>query len=214
MGGNGKDGDIIIFPSDATDNHNTNNATMHVDGNGGNIWLGGNGRDGDLVLFPSDATNNHDVAQSSIHLDGNAGDITLRNADCAEEFTVQTNCEALPGSVMVLHENGLLGTSTKAYDKTVVGIISGAGDYRPGLVLDKQLDVDNRHPIAMIGKVSCLAIAADTPIEVGDLLTTSHIQGHAMKAIDPTRAFGAVIGKALTPLKQGVGMVNVLVALQ
>jgi hypothetical protein len=52
------------------------------------------------------------------------------------------------------------------------------------------------------------------PIEVGDLLTTSSCSGHAMKASDPFRAFGAVIGKALRPLASGRGKIPVLVALQ
>jgi hypothetical protein len=35
-----------------------------------------------------------------------------------------------------------------------------------------------------------------------------------MKAVDPIKAFGAVIGKALRPLKSGSGMIPILVALQ
>jgi hypothetical protein len=35
-----------------------------------------------------------------------------------------------------------------------------------------------------------------------------------MKAADPARAFGAVIGKALAPLDGGRGLIPVLVALQ
>jgi hypothetical protein len=35
-----------------------------------------------------------------------------------------------------------------------------------------------------------------------------------MKATDPGRAFGAVIGKALGPLQEGRGLIPILVALQ
>jgi hypothetical protein len=35
-----------------------------------------------------------------------------------------------------------------------------------------------------------------------------------MKASDPQRAFGSVTGKALTPLREGVGLVDVLITLQ
>jgi hypothetical protein len=35
-----------------------------------------------------------------------------------------------------------------------------------------------------------------------------------MKADDPLKAFGAVIGKALSPLRTGQGLIPVLVALQ
>jgi hypothetical protein len=56
--------------------------------------------------------------------------------------------------------------------------------------------------------------ASDTPIDIGDLLTTSATPGHAMKASDPQRALGAVIGKALRPLTSGRKLIPVLVALQ
>jgi len=51
-------------------------------------------------------------------------------------------------------------------------------------------------------------------IEVGDLLTTSPTPGYAMKATDPLKAFGAIIGKALCPLKEGQGLIPILIALQ
>jgi hypothetical protein len=51
-------------------------------------------------------------------------------------------------------------------------------------------------------------------IEVGDLLTTSPTRGHAMKVDEPMKAFGAVIGKALRPLREGQGLIPILIALQ
>jgi hypothetical protein len=45
-------------------------------------------------------------------------------------------------------------------------------------------------------------------------LTTSDTPGHAMKATDPNRAFGAVVGKALRPLDKGSGLIPILIALQ
>jgi len=65
-----------------------------------------------------------------------------------------------------------------------------------------------------MGKVYCKVDAQYSAIGVGDLLTTSETPGHAMKAIDPLKAFGAVIGKALRPLQSGQGTIPVLVALQ
>ena len=65
-----------------------------------------------------------------------------------------------------------------------------------------------------MGKVYCKMDARHTSIEIGDLLTTSATKGYAMKADDPLKAFGAVIGKALGSIKDGVGMIPVLVALQ
>ena len=51
-------------------------------------------------------------------------------------------------------------------------------------------------------------------IEVGDLITTSPRKGYAMKADDPYKSFGAVIGKALADFPNGHGMLPILVALQ
>jgi hypothetical protein len=51
-------------------------------------------------------------------------------------------------------------------------------------------------------------------ITPGDRLTTSATPGHAMRVGDESRAAGAVIGKAMTELKEGTGLVLVLVNLQ
>lgn len=145
---------------------------------------------------------------------GVGGDILLANADCAEDFDVVNMSSAAPGTVMVVREHGVLHPSSQAYDKCVVGVISGAGDYKPGLILDKQPSNANRSPVALLGKVCCKATAEYGAIEVGDLLTTSPVSGHAMKAGDPAKAFGAVIGKALGPLPEGQGLIPILIALQ
>ena len=63
------------------------------------------------------------------------GDVQLQNADCAEEFDVLAGSEVAPGTVMVLDGEGRVRTSSGAYDKRVAGVISGAGDFKPGLVL-------------------------------------------------------------------------------
>lgn len=142
------------------------------------------------------------------------GDIRLTNADCAEDFDIAAAESVDPGTVMVLAAEGRLRPSEQAYDKRVAGIISGAGDYQPALVLDRQATGNHRQPIALIGKVFCKVDAAFGPVEIGDLLTTSPTPGHAMKAADPAKAFGAVIGKALRPLDAGQGLIPVLVTLQ
>jgi hypothetical protein len=104
--------------------------------------------------------------------------------------------------------------STGAYDKKVAGVISGAGDLKPALILDKHPESRGRMPIALMGKVYCKVDAQYSAIEVGDLLTTSPTSGHAMKATDPNRSFGAVIGKALKSLKEGNGLIPILISLQ
>jgi hypothetical protein len=52
------------------------------------------------------------------------------------------------------------------------------------------------------------------PIGAGDMLTTSNTPGHAMKVNDQARSQGATLGKAMSPLKSGKGLVLVLVSLQ
>ena len=150
----------------------------------------------------------------SIRLTGLASDIILLNGDCAEDFDVCGTNKVEPGTVMVLADEGTLFESRQAYDKRVAGVISGAGDYKPAIVLDKRKTSGNRQPIALIGKVLCKVDAQFGAVAVGDLLTTSPTPGHAMKTNDPFKAFGAVIGKALQPLAHGQGLILVLVALQ
>jgi hypothetical protein len=141
------------------------------------------------------------------------GDISLTHADCAEDFDVGACEDAQPGTVMVINNEGTLIPSSQAYDRRVAGVVSGAGSLKPGIVLGRASG-RARTPIALIGKVHCQVDATHSPIEVGDLLTTSVTPGHAMKATDPMRAFGSVIGKALQPLPRGQGVISVLVALQ
>ena len=66
----------------------------------------------------------------------------------------------------------------------------------------------------MNGRTYCRVDASYNAIDVGDLLTTSPTPGHAMKANDPARAFGAVIGKALRPLRRESDLIPILVSLQ
>jgi hypothetical protein len=68
--------------------------------------------------------------------------------------------------------------------------------------------------MSVTGKVYCKVDAQYAAISVGDLLTTSATSGHAMKADDPLKAFGTVIGKALRPLAAGQGLIPILIALQ
>ena len=68
--------------------------------------------------------------------------------------------------------------------------------------------------VALTGRVYVLADASNGAIHPGDLLTTSRTPGHAMKVTDHTRGQGAILGKAMTGLSKGKGMVLVLVTLQ
>lgn len=110
---------------------------------------------------------------------------------------------------------GKLALSTKAYDHRVAGIISGAGGVNPGMTLRQEGTLANgKQPVALSGRVYCWVDASQGAIEPGDLLTTSSTPGHAMKVMDSAKAQGAIIGKAMTGLKEGRGLVLVLVTLQ
>jgi hypothetical protein len=152
----------------------------------------------------------------NVHVTGSItvdGDVVLSRADCAEEFAVAEGQLAVPGTVMVVGQEGLLRACDHSYDRRVAGVISGAGDYQPGIVLDKQ-KTGTRGTIALVGKVFCRVDASYGAIEIGDLLTTSNTPGHAMRMGDPGKGFGSSIGKALRPHKNGKGLIPVLVALQ
>jgi hypothetical protein len=141
------------------------------------------------------------------------GDVRLTGADLAEQFGVVGELAADPGSVVVLAGDDCVRVSDEPYDRRVAGVVSGAASYRPAIVLSRRADADRR-PLALSGRVWCKVDADWGPVSVGDLLTTSPTPGHAMRATDPGRAFGAVIGKALGPLESGRALLPVLVALQ
>jgi hypothetical protein len=58
----------------------------------------------------------------------------------------------------------------------------------------------------------CKVDAANAPIAVGDLLTSSKNPGFAQKAMEPQ--IGTIIGKALEPLEKGTGSIAVFVNIQ
>jgi hypothetical protein len=135
--------------------------------------------------------------------------------DLAEKFET-SGAKPEPGTLMVIDEEnpGRLKPSTTAYDHKVAGIVSGAGGVNPGMVLHQEGVLDGDVEVAVVGRVYVKADASNGPIKPGDLLTTSDTPGHAMKASDPARSHGAIIGKAMTALDEGTGLVLVLVNLQ
>ncbi|MDG6905532.1 MAG: hypothetical protein JRN20_07100 [Nitrososphaerota archaeon] len=141
-----------------------------------------------------------------------AGDVTFSGGDCAEDIDAALDIE--PGSVVVIDESGKLRECNSIYDKKVLGVVSGAGDLKPAIILGKNGLTTKKAPLALSGRVYCKADAENSPIEVGDLLTTSSTRGHAMRATDPARSFGSVIGKAMGSLESGRGLVPVLISLQ
>jgi hypothetical protein len=135
--------------------------------------------------------------------------------DLAEPFQVSEN-EIPKGSVVSIDADhpGQVKLSTQPYDTSVAGIISGAGGVQPGIQMNQKGTLEGTENVALTGRVYVLADATQGAIVPGDLLTTSATPGHAMKVSDHTRAQGAILGKAMGALKEGRGMVLVLVTLQ
>ncbi len=160
-----------------------------------------------------------------VHVVGNARVTTpileiTGGSDLSEQYEIRgIRTELLPSPGMVVSidpENpGDLVVSNNTYDRRVAGIISGAGGIKPGMLMGQSGSVaDGGYPVALTGRVYCWADASNSPIEPGDMLTTSDTPGHAMKVTDYTRAQGAVLGKAMSSLDEGRGLVLVLVTLQ
>jgi hypothetical protein len=136
-------------------------------------------------------------------------------SDLAEPFEITTK-DIPKGSLVVIDQKnpGQLKLSDSAYDTCVAGIVSGANGIKPGISLHQEGALEGGENVALSGRVYTLADASDEPIKPGDLLTTSSTPGHCMKATDHSRAQGAIIGKAMSSLAGGKGMVLVLVTLQ
>jgi hypothetical protein len=142
--------------------------------------------------------------------------LTIRGgSDLAEPF--QMSAADIPkGSLVVIDDEnpGKLMRAKEAYDTRVAGIISGANGINAGITLHQEGVIEGGQNVALSGRVYALADASTGPIKPGDLLTSSDTPGHVMKVSDHTKAQGAIVGKAMSALKDGKGMVLVLVTLQ
>ena len=157
-----------------------------------------------------DDSNDSRVITDELQIDG--------GSDLAELFDVTNeSSEVLPGFVVSLDPDypGKLKLSSKAYDQKVAGVLSGANGVKPGILMGQDETIATGSDLVTLsGRTFVIANTEGGKIEVGDLITTSSIAGEAMKAKNRKKAQGAIIGKAMTPLKEGKGYVLVLVNLQ
>ena len=200
---------------------------LHVEG-GSDVAIGGGGY---LVVGDPNGLNvaidNNEImarnngATSTLFLNTNGGFVSMAGlqisggADLVEGFdTGDETCE--PGTVVVIDPDhlGRLTASTSAYDTKVAGVVSGAGGVDHAVQLGKDHPLDGDTLVAMTGRVWVHCTVEGGAIAPGDRLTTSGTRGHAMKASDGTRSDGAVLGKAMSSLEEGAGLVLVLVNLQ
>jgi len=137
----------------------------------------------------------------------------IGGSDLAENFEMDAP-EIKPGMVVAIGESGKLTLARGAYNRRVAGVVSGANNLSAGMILPDLKEKEKALPVALSGRVWVYADATREEIKTGDLLTTSGTPGYAMKATKYKRAQGAIIGKAMTELKSGTGLVLVLVTLQ
>jgi hypothetical protein len=189
-------------------------------GGGQRARLDGQGANGGgaLELFKADGTKTVSIS-ADISGEGRVTTQVLEitgGADFAENFDIPST-DARPGMLVSIDpaHPGELIISSKAYDCTVAGVVSGAGGVKPGLMMGQRgTKADGLHPVALTGRVYCLVDADHGAVAPGDLITTSDTPGHGMRADDAARRQGAIIGKAMTGLSSGKGLVLVLVSLQ
>ena len=147
----------------------------------------------------------------------------VAGSDFAEAIPARGGRDAYePGDVLVINSESSFRVekSSKPNDVRLAGVYST----RPGMLGAEKngtsrIDPDEL-PVAIVGIVPTKVSAENGPINVGDLLTTSSTPGYAMKAlplrIGKARVYrtGTILGKALEPLKEGKGVIKVLVTLR
>ena len=191
--------------------------------NGSGFAVIGNESSTNLVIDNNEIIARNNGASSKLYLNKDSGNVVVKvleitgGADLAEPFCFTDTQAIRPGMAVAIdpERTGCLRIADKAYDRTVAGIISGAKGINSGLIMNQEGTIaDGSLPVALSGRVYALADASFSAIQPGDLLTTSHTPGHVMKVSDYTKAHGSIIGKSMSSLKQGQGLVLVLVTLQ
>lgn len=123
-------------------------------------------------------------------------------ADVAERYHAEFFVE--PGTVVVFGGRNEITTTQYPDDRRVAGVVSTA----PAFKMNADAGTDETHPyVALVGRVPCKVIGN---VRKGDLLTTSMVEGHAMRAANPQ--LGSIIGKALVDHNSpGAGVIEISV---
>jgi hypothetical protein len=173
---------------------------------GGNILVGGIGQP-QVPVFRVDGT-------GRVFADGG---FQPSGADFAESMAVTGDrARYTAGDLLVIDAGGKrrVALARQPYSTLIAGIYST----KPGLLgSTRRVDESapqNEVPLAVVGIVPCKVTAENGSIRVGDLLVTSSTAAHAMKGTDRGKMLGAVVGKALEPLPEGKGVIQVLDTLQ
>jgi hypothetical protein len=142
------------------------------------------------------------------------GGTQASGADFAEQIAVQGDEKDYePGDVLVIsvQTDRAVELSAQPFATTVIGVYSTQPAVLAGA--PDQDDPLAGIPVAITGIVPCKVSAENGAIKRGDLLVTSPKPGYAMRAgANPPQ--GTVLGKAMGELKDGTGVIQVLVTLQ
>ena len=202
---------------------------LHIEGGsdaslgGGGFLVSGSVSGTNIVIDENEIMARNNGAAAKLYLNNGSGNVVVSvleitgGSDLAEPFEVAGAESVEPGIVVAIDPEhpGQLRIANKAYDRTVAGIVSGANGINPGMTMSQEgTSADGSILVALTGRVYVWADASNGLIKPGDLLTTSKMPGHAMKVTDYSRAHGAILGKAMSSLDQGTGLVLVLVTLQ
>lgn len=146
------------------------------------------------------------VNSFALFVEGQARCTTGGWADLAEKINGSEELEA--GDVVVIDPGALhaVRRCREANDTRVAGIISTNPTILVGTLVS-----GGGYPLALSGIVPCKVTAANGAIRPGDLLTSSEVAGHAMKAVEIRP--GTIVGKALEGLDAGTGVIQVLATL-
>jgi hypothetical protein len=194
------------------------NAGSELQGGSNNIYIGNvGGNESGVIRIGTPGTQTQTFIAGTIQ---NPSCTTLTitgGSDLAEPFPISNaGSQVSEGAVVVIDEQnpGHLKLTDRPYDTRVAGVVSGANGINPGIQMQQQGLLEGGRNVALTGRVYVQADTSNGPIKPGDLLTTSSMPGRAMKVTNHTKAQGAILGKAMTGLKTGQGMVLVLVTLQ
>jgi hypothetical protein len=200
-------GEILLKDSSA---ENRTAVRLSANGTGGGLLQLTKGDGSTTITLDADVSGEGRITTQVLQITG--------GSDLSEQFDITAMHNELKAGMIVSidpDQAGQLVTSSRAYDKTVAGIVSGAGGVKTGMLMGQRgTAADGKHPVALTGRVYCWVDADQGAIRPGDLITTSDLPGYGMKVQDHQKAQGATIGKAMTKLENGKGLVLVLVSLQ
>ncbi|HEU5289609.1 MAG TPA: hypothetical protein VFU05_03130 [Cyclobacteriaceae bacterium] len=180
------------------------------------MYVNHTGSAGNFVTYA-----NNDVPAVRIGKDGVGyfnGGTQNSGADVAEMFDVEgIRNEYEPGDVLIISESTdrTVEKSNSPNSTKVAGVYAT----KPGVLLtEKSIEdkLDALVPMGVVGVIPTKVCLENGPIKRGDLLVTSSMKGHAMKAVskngDGMFPAGVIIGKALENFESGSsGLIKVLV---